>query len=411
MPRPTLVPDDYDVPDWVSEPRSSLVDSNDAPTRRRSDRRRGDRELRHGHHGGPRHEESQEQWRRERRERRLVEPARSSDGERPSTPDPDVSSLAAKDDSLWLTRAERRRRLERENARRHSSSRRRDGAIEMVPPAQRVGPETRSLRRTAGSVPRTRPRPFAQRRLLATLALTTSLVLLLWSFWPSTTSPERGQADLSATALRQKSDPTPAAEGLPTAPAPTSSGGTKPAPQTGTGKLDAITLPTIAAPSVNPNRTVRVGVKVERGAGVDAEQAASIISSTLGDERGWQTLDEVRFRAVSPAAVAAGDVDITIVLASPDLTDKLCAPLKTRGEVSCFNLRTVVLNVRRWTKGVPGYGANLADYRKYMVNHEIGHGLYHGHVECPSAGALAPIMLQQTKGLDGCRPNPWPTVG
>ncbi|KGN36755.1 membrane protein [Knoellia subterranea KCTC 19937] len=152
-------------------------------------------------------------------------------------------------------------------------------------------------------------------------------------------------------------------------------------------------------------------MQVERGAGVNASEAAKIIAATLGDARGWQTRDKVRFRAVSPAAVAEGKVDMTIVLASPELTDKLCAPLETQGQVSCFNLRKVVLNVRRWTEGVPGYGTNLAAYRQYMVNHEVGHGLYHGHVACPGAGQPAPIMLQQTKGLDGCAPNPWPTVG
>ena len=40
--------------------------------------------------------------------------------------------------------------------------------------------------------------------------------------------------------------------------------------------------------------------------------------------------------------------------------------------------------------------------------------LYHrrhwGHRGCPSRGALAPVMQTQSKGLDGCRPNPWPTA-
>lgn len=283
----------------------------------------------------------------------------------------------------------------------------------MVPPGQVAEPETRSRRRESGSHQRAKGATFARRRTAAALAVTTALALLLWSFWPShdPISPERRAADLAAAALRQQADPTPAAEELPTAPAVTRAGDVKTAPQSGTGTVVSVALPTIAAPQVNPSRTVRVGLQVERGLGVDVAQAAALVSSTLGDKRGWQTRDEVRFRAVSPADVAAGDVDITIVLASPDLTDKLCAPLKTRGEVSCFNLRKVVLNVRRWTEGTPGYGTNLTGYRQYMINHETGHGLYHGHVECPKQGALAPIMLQQSKGLDGCRQNPWPTDG
>lgn len=403
------MPDDLGLPDWVSEPRSSLMDSDDPSAMRRSARRRGAR--------AQRREESQEQWRRERRAEHM-EPTRAR-RDRRAEPETQPPARGVIEDSVWLTRAERRRRLEAETARRQFAGRRpldrvdHVNQVEMVPPGQQAEPETRSRRRVSGANERTTGASFALRRTAAALAVTTALALLVWSFWPSqdSISPERRAADLAAAALRQQADPTPAAEELPTAPAATPAGGVKTAPQSGTGTLVSVALPTIAAPQVNPSRTVRVGLQVERGVGVDVAQAAALVSSTLGDKRGWQTRDEVRFRAVSPAAVAAGDVDITIVLASPDLTDKLCAPLKTRGEVSCFNLRKVVLNVRRWTEGVPGYGTNLTAYRQYMVNHETGHGLYHGHVECPKQGALAPIMLQQSKGLDGCRQNPWPTDG
>ena len=44
-----------------------------------------------------------------------------------------------------------------------------------------------------------------------------------------------------------------------------------------------------------------------------------------------------------------------------------------------------------------------------VVNHETGHWLGRGHAGCPRPGALAPVMMQQSKGLDGCRLNPWPT--
>ena len=38
----------------------------------------------------------------------------------------------------------------------------------------------------------------------------------------------------------------------------------------------------------------------------------------------------------------------------------------------------------------------------------MGHFLGLGHVECPAEGAPAPVMMQQSKGLNGCRANPWP---
>ncbi len=247
------------------------------------------------------------------------------------------------------------------------------------------------------------------------LVVTAVLGVLLWAVWPGPEPGAPGRAtEDSAPAVpgRIVPEPTAAAEEVDErAVTATPDPAATPVPVAGTGRVDGVALPAVAAPTVAPRRTVRVGLQVERGAGVDAAEVAGVVSATLGDARGWQTTDKVRFRGVSPEAMAAGDVDITIVLASPALTDRLCAPLRTRGKVSCFNLRKVVLNTRRWTEGVPGYGTDLASYRQYMVNHEVGHGLYHGHVECPRAGAIAPIMLQQSKGLDGCRPNPWPTAG
>ena len=98
------------------------------------------------------------------------------------------------------------------------------------------------------------------------------------------------------------------------------------------------------------------------------------------------------------------------MLASPDTTDRLCRPLQTNGATSCFNNHKAVLNVRRWLDGVPYYTGHLDLYRTYMVNHEVGHGLGHGHQYCPKKGAPAPTMQQQTLGMQGCAINPWPMV-
>ncbi len=41
-------------------------------------------------------------------------------------------------------------------------------------------------------------------------------------------------------------------------------------------------------------------------------------------------------------------------------------------------------------------------------NHVFGHSTGDGHVSCGGNGQLAPAMMQQTKGLAGCKANAWP---
>jgi hypothetical protein len=79
-----------------------------------------------------------------------------------------------------------------------------------------------------------------------------------------------------------------------------------------------------------------------------------------------------------------------------------------RGQVSCQNGSHIVLNAKRWVFGAETYGTDVGNYRRYLVNHEFGHALGYQHTLCAGQGQRAGIMMQQTKGLDGCRPNPWP---
>jgi hypothetical protein len=146
-------------------------------------------------------------------------------------------------------------------------------------------------------------------------------------------------------------------------------------------------------------------VEVERDIGVstaEGRRTAAFVERTLLDRRGWTGPGGTALKRVS-----RGPAEIRVTLVSPGTTDELCAPLQTGGRYSCWHGGRAILNLMRWRRGVRGY-RNLADYRRYMVNHEVGHGLGHGHTSCPGRGRRAPVMLQQSKGLDGCRPGPWP---
>jgi hypothetical protein len=152
-----------------------------------------------------------------------------------------------------------------------------------------------------------------------------------------------------------------------------------------------------------PSGAVTYRIEVERGLPFATDAFARAVDRTLADPRSWPK------RTGQPMVRVDGEADLRVVLASPRTTDRLCAPLSTKGKVSCRNGDDVVINAWRWANGAASYAGDVAAYRIYVVNHEVGHGLGRGHVPCTGKGDPAPVMLQQTLGLHGCFANPWPT--
>ncbi len=150
----------------------------------------------------------------------------------------------------------------------------------------------------------------------------------------------------------------------------------------------------------------RYRIEVERDTGQDADEFAATVDAVLADPRSWIASRELRVQRVTDAATT----DFTIYLATPVTSERMCAEggLATERYTSCRLPGKVIINLARWMDAVPDYGAPLDVYRTYVINHEVGHELGELHQACPGPGEPAPVMQQQTYGLDGCVANAWP---
>ncbi|MFG2994038.1 DUF3152 domain-containing protein [Streptomyces sp. NPDC048257] len=147
-------------------------------------------------------------------------------------------------------------------------------------------------------------------------------------------------------------------------------------------------------------------IEVEEGSGVDPEAAARSVESILGDPRGWTKDPQYGFQLVG----AGQPVDFTVKIATPKTTDRLCEVVTPEliGETNCRAGHTVVVNLKRWQEGSPQFSGTPEEYRALIINHEVGHELGREHETCPGPGKPAPAMMQQIKGLLGCKSNAWP---
>jgi len=154
-------------------------------------------------------------------------------------------------------------------------------------------------------------------------------------------------------------------------------------------------------------RIVRFRIGVERGLPTTPTEFGSAVRAVLCDHRGWTRA--VRFRYDPNGSLLIG-------LRSPDGTERRCMQLihlSVNRTYSCATPQEVVLNSDRWFKGTPNWPGPLPEYREMVTNHETGHALGLYHENCPRDGAMAPVMMQQSKGLTSpnghtCRLNSWP---
>ena len=168
------------------------------------------------------------------------------------------------------------------------------------------------------------------------------------------------------------------------------------------GALLMTTLPLLAPPAA-AHSTYTYKIVYDGRITADKAVFERRVALTYADERGWRRAG-ITFRRVP----ASSPSSFTVVLAQASRVPSYSPVCSVA--YSCRVGRYVIINQDRWRYGVSHWPSTLTSYRRMVVNHETGHWLRLGHRSCPGTGRAAPVMQQQSKSLQGCRANAWPTT-
>lgn len=150
-------------------------------------------------------------------------------------------------------------------------------------------------------------------------------------------------------------------------------------------------------------RTVKYTVVTRGAITTNVQTFRRQVDETLNDPRGWRAAG-IKFTQVK----SGGSMTVVLAQASKVPTfSSGCSP-----NWSCRVGRNVIINQERWKHASGAWnaakGSDLRGYRHMVVNHETGHWLGWHHKSCGGKGKLASVMMQQSKGLKGCKFNSWP---
>lgn len=167
-------------------------------------------------------------------------------------------------------------------------------------------------------------------------------------------------------------------------------------------KARATSAANVTAAKPASGRVVTYAIGTKGATSSDLNVFAAQVNQTLNDSRGWARLG-VSFQQVQR------DGSFSLILSEASQVPSFSSACDT--EWSCRVGSSVIINDNRWGGASDAWnasGGSLRDYRHMVVNHEVGHWLGHGHLNCPAAGQTAPLMQQQSISLQGCAFNPWP---
>jgi len=131
-----------------------------------------------------------------------------------------------------------------------------------------------------------------------------------------------------------------------------------------------------------------------------------LVVATYADSRGWRRAD-IRFVRKDFTCTRLGNTDFTVYLATGSYIGRFVG---CSAAYSCRYGQRVMINQQRWLHAVSFWPSSPGryGYRQMVINHETGHWLGQHHRNCPTPGANAPVMQQQSISLQGCRANAWP---
>lgn len=161
--------------------------------------------------------------------------------------------------------------------------------------------------------------------------------------------------------------------------------------------------------------------------GVDEQEFRRHVQEILQHQQGWRKWKyafDLQHQLSVKQSYARGDVEnrhFTLTLTPDEEISQYGPEFQGMSVANCSQNR-ISINATRWKTGAkpnpgdPVDAMSLADYRMYVILHEVGHILSHcsrkDHKRACSQNGKAPIMMQQTNGVGaGCAPNPYPLDG
>ncbi|SDP83631.1 Protein of unknown function [Actinopolyspora xinjiangensis] len=202
-----------------------------------------------------------------------------------------------------------------------------------------------------------------------------------------------------------------------------------PVPKTGSGTFEIVPGSTAPAGS---GELYRYTVELEKGVElVEGEDSfGRLVQQSLADPRGW-TNPKGGGISVQRVGPDGPEPDFRVTLVSRNTAREVCGYSSGLPyDSSCHIQGRAYISAARWVRGAIAFDGDIGSYRRYVINHEVGHFFGNDHVGCPAQGQLAPVMMQQTFSLSNdvlhrlnervpqgtdipangleCEPNPWP---